>query len=55
MVEIADNWSYERESFTAYEPELDEKIECVWKSVEAFGPEAEDSETLSPKGLLSDL
>jgi len=58
-VEISDDWPYEREQFTASEPDGKE-FECVWKPVEAFdseedGEEREAVETLYPESVLDAL
>ena len=41
---------YERESIPAYEPELDQSFEAVWKEISAFV--GEDASPLFPDGLL---
>ncbi|WP_132059562.1 NUDIX hydrolase [Halorussus amylolyticus] len=46
--DIAESWPYERDAFEGYEPDLDERIECVWKRADAF---AADEETLYPEAL----
>lgn len=52
--DLADGWPYEDDEFTAYEPELDEEIECVWKPVTAFaGASGDGNETFYPEALLS--
>ncbi|MFC4448018.1 NUDIX domain-containing protein [Halorussus aquaticus] len=49
--DIVEDWPYEREEFTAREPDTGEEIECVWKSVADF----EDGDTLYPEALPSAL
>ncbi|MFC4552824.1 MULTISPECIES: NUDIX hydrolase [Halorussus] len=50
--DIVEDWPYERDEFDAHEPELAEKIECVWKRQSAF---AEEDETLYPENLVREL
>ncbi|NEU56150.1 NUDIX hydrolase [Halorussus sp. MSC15.2] len=49
--DVVEDWPYEREEFTAREPETGEEIECVWKSRAAL----ETEETFYPDGVLSEL
>jgi 8-oxo-dGTP pyrophosphatase MutT (NUDIX family) len=51
-VSIVEDWPYERERFTAEEPELDETFEVVWKDVADF--ETGD-DVLYPPDLIDDL
>lgn len=53
-VEIAEEWPYQEDEFTATEPETGEEIECVWKPVAALGSEDEDGDTFYPEALLAD-
>ncbi len=46
---IAEDWPYERDRFTAEEPELDEEFEVVWKPLADFaGP---DGDVVYPEEL----
>lgn len=49
---IAEKWPYETDAFEGYEPELDEPIECVWKSPSAF---TDAGETLYPEQFVDRL
>ncbi|WP_135824336.1 NUDIX hydrolase [Halorussus ruber] len=50
-VEISDGWPYQREQFTASEPD-GEAFECVWKPVCEL---EEDGEPFYPEAALADL
>ncbi|WP_224449457.1 NUDIX hydrolase [Haloprofundus salilacus] len=45
-------WPYQMDSFTGYEPELDEEFDCLWKPLSAF---TDGEETLYPEKLPSVL
>ncbi|GAA0229896.1 NUDIX hydrolase [Haladaptatus pallidirubidus] len=50
--DIAESWPYERDEFSGYEAEFDEKIDCFWKRPTEF---SEGRETFYPEQLIPDL
>lgn len=50
--EIVEDWPYEEDEFTAYEPDLDEEFHVCWKHPSAF---REDGEIFYYEGILDDL
>jgi ADP-ribose pyrophosphatase YjhB (NUDIX family) len=50
--EFVQQWPYRMDEFTAYEPDLDEELDCLWKPVSDF---TEVGATLVPERLARRL
>lgn len=52
--DVEEDWPYERDEFTAYEPDLDEEFEVVWKHPDDFTERGEVVYPAELPALLAD-